>query len=69
MSVSTAADASHYVTSAEWAEMARTSESTVRYWRSINYGPKGFRVGRRVLYDVRDCRAFLASLHAEARAS
>ncbi len=72
MSVKTARDAAvgvRYITSAEWAGMARTTESTVRYWRSIGYGPAGFRCGRRVLYDEAECRAFLASLHAEARAS
>lgn len=48
-----------YWTTAEWAKQARTAESTARYWRSIGYGPQGFRVGRRVLYDANECRNFL----------
>jgi hypothetical protein len=56
-----------YWTTAEWAKQARTAESTARYWRSIGYGPKGFRVGRRVLYDAEECRAFLRSLHDAER--
>jgi DNA-binding transcriptional MerR regulator len=39
-----------YLTTAEVAERYRTAESTVRYWRHIGYGPKGMKVGRRVLY-------------------
>jgi len=32
------------------AERYPTSASTVRYWRHIQYGPRGVRAGRRVLY-------------------
>jgi DNA-binding transcriptional MerR regulator len=50
------------LTTEEVAERYRTSASTVRYWRAIGYGPKGRRVGRRVLYDEQDVLAFWASL-------
>ncbi|MFD9569677.1 helix-turn-helix transcriptional regulator [Streptomyces sp. NPDC059982] len=39
-----------YLTTAEVAERYRTAESTVRYWRHVGYGPRGVKVGRRVLY-------------------
>lgn len=39
-----------YLTTAEVAERYRTADATVRYWRMTGYGPKGVKVGRRVLY-------------------
>jgi hypothetical protein len=39
-----------YLTTEEFAEIARTVPSTVRYWRMIGKGPKGIKRGRRVLY-------------------
>jgi excisionase family DNA binding protein len=50
-----------YLTTAEVAELLRTSPETVRYWRHIGSGPKSFKVGRRVLYDVADVEAFIAA--------
>ncbi|MGQ0842535.1 MAG: helix-turn-helix transcriptional regulator [Sporichthyaceae bacterium] len=47
-----------YLTTREVAERFRTAESTVRYWRSIDYGPAGVRVGRRVLYRASDVEAW-----------
>jgi hypothetical protein len=32
---------------AEYAQLARTSPETIRYWRHIGKGPRGFKVGRR----------------------
>lgn len=52
------------LTTEEVAQRYRTSASTVRYWRAIGYGPKGRRVGRRVLYDEQDVQAFWASLRS-----
>ncbi|MFI6152158.1 helix-turn-helix transcriptional regulator [Kitasatospora sp. NPDC051170] len=40
----------HCLTTSEVAERYRTAESTVRYWRHTGYGPRGVKVGRRVLY-------------------
>lgn len=39
-----------YLTIPEVAKHYRTSEGTVRYWRHIGYGPKGVKLGTRVLY-------------------
>jgi hypothetical protein len=39
-----------YLTTAEVAQRYRAAESTVRYWRHVGYGPRGVKVGRRVLY-------------------
>lgn len=39
-----------YLTTAEVAERYRTAESTVRYWRQLKKGPRGIKVGKRVLY-------------------
>ncbi len=47
------------MTTAEVADYARTSAETVRYWRHIGKGPRSFKVGRRVLYDAADVRAWL----------
>lgn len=51
-----------YLTSTEVAERYRTALATVRYWRVINYGPKGVKVGRRVLYPMAQIRRFDAAL-------
>lgn len=42
----------------EVADRYRTSPATVRYWRHIGYGPKGVRVGARVLYPRSEIEAF-----------
>lgn len=44
---------SRNLTTAEVAEIFRTSVETVRYWRNVGKGPRSFKVGRRVLY--REC--------------
>jgi len=46
------------LTTNEVAELYRTSPATVRYWRHIGYGPKGRKVGRRVLYERSEVEAF-----------
>ncbi len=52
------------LTTADLADMLRTSPATVRYWRHTGYGPPGTKVGRRVLYDRQDVEAWLARLGA-----
>lgn len=47
-----------YLTTDEVAKRYRTSPGTVRYWRHVGYGPKGVKVGRRVLYSVDACEQF-----------
>lgn len=56
----TGAAASRYLTVGEVAELLRQPVATLRYWRHLGKGPKGFRVGRRVLYDRSDVEQFLA---------
>jgi excisionase family DNA binding protein len=58
-----------YLTTAELAELVRAPDSTVRYWRHCGKGPKSFRLGKRVLYDVDEVRAWLKELEAGAEAS
>ena len=48
----------------EVAALARTTPSTVRYWRHIGKGPVGVKVGRRVLYDETDVQSWLSALRA-----
>lgn len=45
---------SEYLTTGQVAERFCTAESTIRYWRSIGYGPHGVKFGRRVLYRLAD---------------
>jgi hypothetical protein len=40
----------NYLTTDDLAARYRTVASTIRYWRHIGYGPKGLKIGRRVLY-------------------
>ncbi|MET9479845.1 helix-turn-helix domain-containing protein [Streptomyces sp. NPDC006638] len=47
-----------YLTTADLAARYRTAASTVRYWRHIGYGPKGVKVGRRVLYATTEIERF-----------
>lgn len=39
-----------YLTTAEVADLLRTSPETVRFWRYVGRGPRSFKAGRRVLY-------------------
>jgi DNA-binding transcriptional MerR regulator len=41
------------------AEMLNISVNTVRYWRTIGYGPKSARIGRRVVYRRADAEAWI----------
>jgi hypothetical protein len=50
---------SDYITTEEFADLARTNPATVRYWRHVGNGPGGFKLGRRVLYLERDVRAWI----------
>jgi hypothetical protein len=47
-----------YLTTTEVGVRYRTPDSTVRYWRMIGYGPKGVKVGRRVLYAIDEIERF-----------
>lgn len=57
---------SDYCTTDDFAQLARTSPGTVRYWRSLGKGPVGVRVGRRVLYRRADVLRWLEAHWADA---
>lgn len=48
-----------YLTTYELADRLRTSPGTIRYWRHAGTGPRGTKIGRRVLYDERDVDRWL----------
>lgn len=52
------ASAAEFWTMEEVAEHYRTTIATVRYWRYIGYGPKGKRVGQRVLFPRTEIERF-----------
>jgi hypothetical protein len=47
-----------YLTLREVIEHYRTNERTVRYWRKTGFGPKGRKVGTRVLYPRAEVEKF-----------
>lgn len=55
---------SNLLTTAEVAAMVRAPQSTVRFWRHQGTGPRGFRVGRRVVYKVEDVQSWLDKQYA-----
>ena len=57
------------LTTEEVAAIARTSPSTVRYWRHTGKGPQGVRRGRRVLYPESAVRAWLTDDDTTATAT
>lgn len=55
-----------YLTLPEVAKHYRTSAGTVRYWRHTGYGPKGIKLGTRVLYPRAEIQRFDRELAAQA---
>lgn len=56
------------MTTEELAQHLRTVPSTCRYWRMQGKGPKGVKVGRRVLYDVAEVERWIAEQAEKATA-
>ena len=52
-------------TTAEVATRFKTVEGTVRFWRKKGYGPRGVRVGQRVLYARDEILRFERELSAQ----
>ena len=50
---------SELMTLEEFAERANVSLATVRHWRATKYGPKGARVGKRVMVKRADVEAWI----------
>jgi Helix-turn-helix domain len=63
------AAADEYLTLNEVAVRYRTTPATVRYWRHIGYGPKGAKVGTRVLYPRAEIERFDRALAERASGS
>jgi hypothetical protein len=57
-----------FFTLVEVAKRYRASENTVRYWRHIGYGPKGVKVGARVLYPRTEIARFDRDLLTQSEA-
>jgi predicted DNA-binding transcriptional regulator AlpA len=53
-----------YMTTDELADRLRTTAGTVRYWRSLGRGPRGTKIGRKVIYAESDVVAWLAEMQA-----
>ena len=53
-------DLEDLLTTGDVAAITRSPASTVRYWRHLGCGPRGFTLGRRVVYRRRDVLAWLA---------
>jgi excisionase family DNA binding protein len=58
-----------YLTIEEVAARYRTTVATIRYWRHRGHGPRGVRLGTRVLFPADEVRRFDAELAARADAS
>lgn len=48
----------------EVADLARVTPDTVRHWRKNGGGPRGFRLGKRVVYSEQDVQYWLAERRA-----
>lgn len=55
-------------TTEEVAQRYRTGPSTVRYWRMQGTGPRGVKIGRRVLYDLAELERWEAEQAEKASA-
>lgn len=54
------------LTLVEVATRLRVPEATLRYWRTRGEGPKGFKVGRRVVYRVDAVERWVSEREAAA---
>ncbi|CAN5484861.1 hypothetical protein BH09ACT12_BH09ACT12_24000 [soil metagenome] len=52
-------NAEDLLTLAEVAEILRTPENTLRWWRQKGDGPEFFKIGRRLVTTVGDVRRFM----------
>lgn len=52
------------MTSKETAVYVGASESTLRYWRACDEGPRSYRIGRRTFYDIEDVDAWIEAQKA-----
>jgi len=59
------ADQESFLTMEEVAEHYRTTKASVQWWRQTGFGPRGTKVGRRVLYPISEILRFDAAVRAE----
>ena len=57
----------HLLTLDEAAAHLRTPIGTLRYWRHLGIGPRGFRVGRRVMFRREDLEQWLTEQREAGR--
>jgi excisionase family DNA binding protein len=53
-------DHDELLTVTEVADLLRVPVATVRWWRHKGDGPRGFRLGRHVVYQLSDVTAYIA---------
>lgn len=58
-----------FITNTELALRVRRPLATVRYWRATGTGPRGARIGGRVLYRVSDVDAWIEAQYAQDRSA
>jgi hypothetical protein len=58
-----------YLTTEEVAARYRRPAATIRYWRHTGYGPKGIKMGKRVVYSRAEIERFDRQLAEEAGAA
>jgi hypothetical protein len=67
-SVDSIAALAEYFTLDEVAARYRAPKETVRHWRKINYGPRGVKVGTRILYSRAEIARFDKELTERSQA-
>ncbi len=60
-------DSEELLTLSEVAEILRTPENTLRWWRQKGSGPEFFKIGRRLVTTVGDVRRFMREQRRAAR--
>ena len=58
-----------YLTTDEVAARYRRPAATIRYWRHTGYGPKGVKMGKRVVYARAEIERFDRELAQDAGAA
>lgn len=60
-------DAEELLTFQEVAEILKTSENTLRWWRQQKVGPEFFKMGRHLVTTVGDLRGFIRKQRLASR--
>ena len=57
------------LSASDLAEYLGVPVSTIHYWRARRQGPRGFKVGKRLVFRAQDVASWLAERHAKAPAA